>query len=154
MRHAGKRNALADEEAAREQSLMTGASVRRTGLLLHRVFEPIGCTVVRTDLADLEALAFAITPRTKLVWLESPTNPRLLVYDIAAIARIAHERGALCVVDNTFATPYFQRPFELGADIVIHSVTKYLAGHSDLIQGAVLAKDPAIFEPIAFLQNV
>ena len=90
---------------------------------------------------------------TKLVWIESPTNPRLLVYDIAAIAAWRTRRGALLVVDNTFATPCFQQPFELGADIVVHSVTKYLAGHSDLIQGAALAKDPAIFEPIKFLQN-
>ena len=91
--------------------------------------------------------------RTRLVWIESPTNPRLLVYDIAAIAAAAHARGALVVVDNTFATPLFQQPFQLGADIVVHSVTKYLAGHSDLIQGAVLAKDASVFEPIKFLQN-
>ncbi|MCG3126279.1 MAG: Cystathionine beta-lyase [Phycisphaerae bacterium] len=91
--------------------------------------------------------------RTRIVWLESPTNPRLLIYDIRAICRVAHQHGALVVVDNTFATPVFQRPFELGADIVIHSVTKYLAGHSDLIQGAALARDKALFEPIKFLQN-
>jgi cystathionine beta-lyase/cystathionine gamma-synthase len=75
------------------------------------------------------------------------------VYDIAAIAAAAHAHGALVVVDNTFATPLFQQPFALGADLVVHSVTKYLAGHSDLIQGAVLAKDPAVFEPVKFLQN-
>ena len=121
--------------------------------MLHRVFEPIGCGVIRADFADLAAVRAALSPRTRLLWLESPTNPRLLVYDIAALAQLAHERGALCVVDNTFATPYFQRPFELGADLVIHSVTKYLAGHSDLIQGAVIARDRAIFEPVAFLQN-
>jgi cystathionine gamma-lyase len=88
-----------------------------------------------------------------LVWIDSPTNPRLLVYAIAAIAAAAHKAGALLVVDNTFATPLFQQPFQLGADLVVHSVTKYLAGHSDLIQGAVLAKDPAVFEPVKFLQN-
>ena len=88
-----------------------------------------------------------------IVWLESPTNPRLLVYDIEAICKIAHAKGALVVVDNTFATPYFQRPFELGADLIVHSVTKYLAGHSDLIQGAVIGRDAAIFEPVGFLQN-
>jgi cystathionine gamma-lyase len=87
------------------------------------------------------------------VWIESPTNPRLLVTDIAAISKLAHASGALVVVDNTFATPYFQQPFDLGADIVVHSVTKYLAGHSDTIQGAALAKDAAVFEPIKFLQN-
>src|SRR5262249_8919004 len=86
-------------------------------------------------------------------WIESPTNPRLLVYDIAAIAAATHAAGALLVVDNTFASPFFQQPFTLGADIVVHSVTKYLAGHSDVIQGAVLAREAAVFEPIKFLQN-
>ena len=121
--------------------------------LLHKVFEPIGCIVTRVDFGDLAALQRAVTSKTKLVWLESPTNPRLLVYDIAAVARIAHAAGALVVVDNTFATPYFQQPFALGADLVVHSVTKYLAGHLDVIQGAVIAKDPAVFEPVGFLQN-
>ena len=109
--------------------------------MLHKVFEPIGCVVTQVDFADLDAVRASLTPATSLVWLESPTNPRLLVYDIAAISRIAHDAGALVVVDNTFATPYFQRPFELGADLIIHSVTKYLAGHSDLVQGAVIGKD-------------
>lgn len=121
--------------------------------LLHQVFAPIGCIVTRVDFTDVAAVERAITTKTRLVWLESPTNPRLLIYDIAAIARIAHAKGALVVVDNTFATPFFQRPFELGADLVVHSVTKYLAGHSDLIQGAVIANDAAIFEPVGFLQN-
>jgi cystathionine beta-lyase/cystathionine gamma-synthase len=121
--------------------------------MLHRVFEPIGCRVTQVDFADLAALARAVTKETRLVWLESPTNPRLLVYDIGAVSRIAHAEGALVVVDNTFATPYFQQPFDLGADLVIHSVTKYLAGHSDLVQGAVIARDKTIFEPVGFLQN-
>lgn len=121
--------------------------------ILNRVFKPMGCEIRQIDIADATALASAITRKTRLVWIETPTNPRLLVYDIEAISQLAHDRGALVVVDNTFATPYFQRPFELGADIVVHSVTKYLAGHSDLIQGAVLAKDSAIFEPVKFLQN-
>ena len=121
--------------------------------MLHRVFEPIGCKVTRVDFSDLAALARAVTSETAIVWLESPTNPRLLVYDIAAVSRIAHAEGALVVVDNTFATPYFQQPFELGADLVVHSVTKYLAGHSDLVQGAVIGRDAAIFEPVGFLQN-
>ena len=121
--------------------------------MLHRVFEPLGCVVTQVDFADLAALERTVTKKTRLVWLESPTNPRLLVYDIAAVSRIAHARGALVVVDNTFASPYFQQPFALGADLVIHSVTKYLAGHSDLIQGAVIAKDAAVFEPVGFLQN-
>jgi cystathionine beta-lyase/cystathionine gamma-synthase len=121
--------------------------------ILNKVFQPLGVGVHQIDTGDAVALDAAINSRTRLVWIETPTNPRLLVYDIAAISRLAHSRGALVVVDNTFATPYFQQPFSFGADIVVHSVTKYLAGHSDLIQGAALAKDAAVFEPIKFLQN-
>jgi cystathionine gamma-lyase len=121
--------------------------------LLHRVFEPLGCRIVRVDFADPSALEAGLMERPRLVWLESPTNPRLLVYDIADVSRRAHAAGALVVVDNTFATPYFQRPFELGADLIVHSVTKYLAGHSDLLQGAVIGREASVFEPVAFLQN-
>jgi cystathionine beta-lyase/cystathionine gamma-synthase len=121
--------------------------------ILNKVFQPIGVVVRQIDVGDPAVLEAAITRQTKLVWIETPTNPRLLIYDIASICKLAHARGALVVVDNTFATPCFQQPFELGADIVVHSVTKYLAGHSDTIQGAALAKDPAVFEPIRFLQN-
>lgn len=121
--------------------------------ILNRVFKPMGVEIRQIDIADAQALENVLTHKTRLVWIESPTNPRLLVYDIEAITQLAHDRGALVVVDNTFATPYFQRPFELGADIAAHSVTKYLAGHSDVIQGAVLAKDAAVFEPVKFLQN-
>ncbi len=121
--------------------------------ILNRVFQPTGVVVRQIDTSNLKTLEATMSPRTRLVWIESPTNPRLLINDIAAIGRIAHARGALVVVDNTFATPVFQQPFELGADIVVHSVTKYLAGHSDTVQGAALAKDAAVFEPIKFLQN-
>jgi cystathionine gamma-lyase len=121
--------------------------------LLNRVFANLELAITPVDTTDLDAVAAAITPQTRLVWLETPTNPRLLVSDIRAIADTAHANGALVVVDNTFATPVFQQPFALGADMVVHSVTKYLAGHSDLIQGAVLAKDAAVFEPVKFLQN-
>ncbi len=121
--------------------------------ILNRVFQPIGVGVKQIDIGDSATYEAALSSRTKLVWLETPTNPRLLVYDIADIAAKAHAKGALVVVDNTFATPYFQQPFSLGADLVVHSVTKYLAGHSDTIQGAVMAKDPAVFEPVKFLQN-
>jgi cystathionine gamma-lyase len=121
--------------------------------LLTRVFAGFDLSITPVDTSDLDAVAAAVTDRTRLVWLETPTNPRLLVSDIRAIAAIAHAKGSLVVVDNTFATPVFQQPFTLGADIVVHSVTKYLAGHSDLIQGAALARDAAIFEPIKFLQN-
>jgi cystathionine gamma-lyase len=121
--------------------------------LLTRIYQPLGCVVRQVDVSDEEAYRRACTPKTGLVWVESPTNPRLLVYDLASLSQVAHESGALVVVDNTFASPVFQQPFQLGADIVVHSVTKYLAGHSDLIQGAVLAKDAAVFEPVKFLQN-
>lgn len=121
--------------------------------LLHRIFAGSDLDITPVDTTDLDAMTSATGDRTRLVWLETPSNPRLIVSDIEAIARIAHAKGALVVVDNTFATPVLQQPFTLGADIVVHSVTKYLAGHSDLIQGAALARDAAIFEPIKFLQN-
>ena len=121
--------------------------------ILNKVFQPIGVKIRQIETANLKQVESTVNEKTKIVWIESPTNPRLQINDIAAIARIAHAKGAFVAVDNTFATPYFQQPFELGADIVVHSVTKYLAGHSDVIQGAVLAKDPAIFEPVKFLQN-
>ncbi len=151
---------LAAEHAVLQAYLQPGREIVVPGdvyggtfRMLHRVFEPIGAVVKQVDFADLEAIKAALTAATSLVWLESPTNPRLLIYDIEAISRLAHDAGALVVVDNTFATPYFQRPFELGADLVVHSVTKYLAGHSDLVQGAVIARDPAVLEPVTFLQN-
>lgn len=121
--------------------------------ILNKVFQPMGIVIHQIDTANIAAVEHAISSRTRLVWIESPTNPRLLINDIAELSQLSHDRGALVVVDNTFATPYFQQPFELGADIVVHSVTKYLAGHSDTIQGAALAKDPVVFEPIKFLQN-
>jgi cystathionine gamma-lyase len=124
-----------------------------TWRLLTRVFAGLQLDVVPVDTTDLDAVRGAVALGTRLVWLETPTNPRLIVSDIAALAAIAHDRGALLVVDNTFATPVFQQPFALGADLVVHSVTKYLAGHSDLIQGAALARDAAVFEPVKFLQN-
>ncbi|HEV3481419.1 MAG TPA: PLP-dependent aspartate aminotransferase family protein [Candidatus Acidoferrales bacterium] len=134
--------------------------------ILNKVFQPIGVVTKQIDTGSLKAVEAALSPRTRFVWIETPTNPRLLISDIAAISKLAHATKTspvdgksslgdrpLVVVDNTFATPCFQQPFELGADIVVHSVTKYLAGHSDTVQGAVLAKDPAVFEPIKFLQN-
>ena len=90
--------------------------------ILNKVFRPLGCVIRQVDLARPGALAAAVTPRTRLVWIESPTNPRLLVYDIAAIAAVAHQAGALLVVDNTFATPLFQQPFRLGAEVILKGV--------------------------------
>ncbi len=107
------------------------------------------------DTTDPESVADALTPRTRLVWLETPTNPLLRITDIRAVAEVvhAHPNKPLLVVDNTFATPYLQRPLELGADIVVHSMTKYLGGHSDVVGGAVIVKDKALAERLFFLQN-
>jgi cystathionine gamma-lyase len=121
--------------------------------ILNRVFLPIGVVIRQIDTSDLKSVEAATNSKTRIIWIESPTNPRLLITDIAAIGKIAHAHGALMVVDNTFATPVFQQPFELGADLVVHSVTKYLAGHSDVVQGAVLANDQTVFEPVKYLQN-
>ncbi len=121
--------------------------------ILNKVYQNFGVVTKQIDTGDVKAVEAALSPKTRLVWIESPTNPRLLITDIAAVAKLAHAHNALVVVDNTFATPCFQQPFERGADIVVHSVTKYLAGHSDTVQGAALAKEAAVFEPIKFLQN-
>ncbi len=105
------------------------------------------------DLSDLEAAAAAFQKNTKLVWIESPTNPLLKLVDLKAISALAKKRGALVVVDNTFATPYLQRPLELGADIVMHSATKFINGHSDMVGGIVAVNDDGLAERIAYLQN-
>ena len=106
------------------------------------------------DMTDPALFEAALTPKTKLVWIETPTNPLLKIVDIAAIAAIAHRHGALVVVDNTFASPMLQRPLQLGADIVMHSATKYLNGHSDMVGGMVVVGDDAdLAERMAFLQN-
>src|SRR5207244_4370708 len=103
--------------------------------------------------APAAELTSAIDARTRLVWVETPTNPLLNIVDIRAVADAAHAAGAIVVVDNTFATPYLQRPLELGADVVLHSTTKYLGGHSDLIGGFVATNDPAIADRLYFLQK-
>jgi cystathionine gamma-synthase len=119
--------------------------------LLTTVLGPWGLEVDPVDLTDLDAVAASLTDRTRMVWIETPTNPRLRVVDIEAVAAVARAGGATSVVDNTFATPALQRPLELGADVVVHSVTKYLGGHSDLIGGAVVTSDDALAERLAFL---
>jgi cystathionine gamma-lyase len=102
---------------------------------------------------DLEALDRAISPRTKVLWIESPGNPLMSITDIAGCARVAHRHGVLLAVDNTFATPVLTRPLELGADIVMHSATKYLGGHSDLIGGALVTRDKALHDRLYYVQN-
>ncbi|TMK30284.1 MAG: cystathionine gamma-synthase [Actinobacteria bacterium] len=121
--------------------------------LLARVLADWGVAYDIVDMTDLAAFGAAVRHETRVVWVETPTNPLLKVIDIAAAAELAHDGGAMCVVDNTFATPYLQRPLELGADVVVHSVTKYLGGHSDLVGGAVVTNDDALAERLAFLQN-
>src|SRR5262245_17689353 len=106
--------------------------------LLDKVFKPWGLTARYTDDPSPAGFAKIVTPKTKLVWIETPTNPLLQILDIAAIAELAHKAGAKLAVDNTFASPYLQTPLKLGADIVVHSTTKYLGGHSDVVGGAVV----------------
>lgn len=121
--------------------------------LFTNVYEKFGIRVNYTDTSDISKVVDAITPRTKLIWLETPTNPTLKISDIAAIARIAEANGCLLCVDNTFASPALQQPLALGAHIVIHSATKYLGGHSDLIAGIVVAREQALGEKIRYFQN-
>jgi cystathionine gamma-synthase len=121
--------------------------------LVSRVHGESGVEWSAADLTDLDALDRAIGDRTKVVWIETPTNPLLTIVDVAAVAERAHARGARVVVDNTFATPYLQRPIELGADVVVHSSTKYLGGHSDVVGGFVAVRDAALGGELAFLQN-
>jgi cystathionine gamma-lyase len=120
--------------------------------LLERVFKPWGLVARYTDDPSPAAFARIITPATKLVWVETPTNPLLQILDIAAIAEVSHRAGALLAVDNTFASPYLQQPLRLGADLVVHSTTKYLGGHSDVVGGAVIGSKE-LLQPIAFYQN-
>jgi cystathionine gamma-lyase len=118
-----------------------------------KVYARFGIRFTFADATDPAALERAFEPRTKLLWLESPSNPLLRVTDLAACSALARARGALTVADNTFATPVLQRPLALGADIVVHSTTKYLNGHSDVIGGAVLVNTPELHERLRFLQN-
>ena len=121
--------------------------------LFTKLYARLGITFTFVDTTDLAAVERAIRPRTRLLWLESPSNPLLRVTDLAACAALAHSRGVLAVADNTFATPVLQRPLSLGADIVVHSTTKYLNGHSDVIGGAVLTNSPELHERLRFFQN-
>ncbi len=121
--------------------------------LFSKVFERYGIRFTWVDTTDVSAVEKAIEPATKYVYLETPTNPLMRITDIAAIARLAHAKGKLVVVDNTFATPYLQRPLELGADLVLHSLTKYLGGHSDVVAGALVGKDMELRKELAFFQN-
>lgn len=120
--------------------------------LFERIIKGFGIEFSFVDLSDLKKAEAAFKPNTKLLWMESPTNPLLKIIDIAALASLAKKRGALTAVDNTFMSPYFQKPLELGADVVCHSVTKYMNGHSDVIGGALALNDSAWYEKLKFLQ--
>lgn len=124
-----------------------------TWRLADKVMARYGVLVDVVDLRDLDVVASAMTAETKMVWLESPTNPMLKVVDISTVARLAATAGALTVVDNTFATPYLQRPLELGADVALHSATKYLGGHSDAVTGMVATRSDEVAERLHFHQN-
>ena len=121
--------------------------------LLSNVYDRFGIEVSFVDMADLEAVRAALKPNTAVLWMESPTNPLLGCCDIAELAVLARSKGILSVVDNTFATPIFQRPLELGVDLVVHSTTKYLGGHLDVLGGALLCNDEDIYGKLKYLQN-
>ena len=121
--------------------------------LFTKVYEPLGIKFHFVPMHDMAAVQAKVTSRTKLIWVETPTNPLLNVIDIRAAAAIAKAAGALLVVDNTFSTPYLQTPMDLGADVVMYSLTKYMAGHSDVVMGALVVSDDELHERLRFLQN-
>jgi cystathionine beta-lyase/cystathionine gamma-synthase len=121
--------------------------------LADKVLRHFGLEFSWVDLTDLDAVRAAFRPTTRMVWVETPTNPRMVLVDIAALAELSHTHGALMVVDNTFASPALQQPLTLGADLVMHSTTKYIGGHSDTVGGAVMTRDEGLFKQLKFLQN-
>jgi len=133
--------------------ILPGDAYGGTFRLVARVLADWGVTYTAVPLGDLDAVRAAIRPRTRVLWCETPTNPMLGIADIAALAEIAHHGGARLVVDNTFASPYLQQPLRLGADVVVHSTTKYLGGHSDVVGGALVTDDPELAGQLAFNQN-
>ncbi|MDQ1561813.1 MAG: cystathionine gamma-synthase [Actinomycetota bacterium] len=124
-----------------------------THRLVNRVFVPWGVTLDTVDMSDVDAVVAAVQHKeTAVLWIETPSNPLMKISDIAALAEIGHQAGAIVVVDNTFASPYLQQPLSLGADVIIHSTTKYLGGHSDVLGGAVVVNDIELAEKVGFLQ--
>ena len=151
---------LAAEDALLRSVLTPGARVIMgndvyggTHRLVNRVFVPWGVALQTVDMSDLDAVREAVGQSpTQVLWVETPSNPLMKISDIAALAEIGHEAGALVVVDNTFASPYLQQPLSLGADVVVHSTTKYLGGHSDVLGGAVILNDEELLEKVGFMQ--
>ena len=121
--------------------------------LFDKVFKKFGLKFIFSDLQDIEEVSCLITSKTKMIWVETPTNPMMNLIDVQSLSEICKKNKVLLAVDNTFATPYLQKPLDLGADIVMHSATKYLAGHSDVILGALIVKDDQLAEKLYFLQN-
>jgi cystathionine beta-lyase len=121
--------------------------------LFTKVFQPLGIKFHFVDCSDQEAIKSKINANTKMIWVETPTNPMMNVIDIKAVAEVSRSNKILLAVDNTFASPYIQNPLDLGADLVMHSITKYLAGHSDVIMGAIITSDEKLANDLAFLQN-
>jgi cystathionine beta-lyase/cystathionine gamma-synthase len=121
--------------------------------LFDKVMKRYGMTFTAVDAGDMDAVDRAITPATRLVWLESPTNPLMRIVDIDAVSEVAHSHGAMVCVDNTFATPYLQQPLHLGADFVVHSTTKYIGGHSDVVGGAIMTNHDELEQQLRFHQN-
>jgi cystathionine gamma-synthase len=150
---------LAAEDAILRQTsppdrlLLGGDAYGGTFRLFSRIYAEAGWRWSTADVTDLDALARDWPDSTRVVWVETPTNPLLGIVDIAGLAEVAHDRGALMVVDNTFATPYLQQPLDLGADVVVHSSTKYLGGHSDVVGGLVATNASDLAEGIGFVQN-
>jgi cystathionine gamma-synthase len=133
--------------------VLAGDAYGGTFRLLSKVAARWGIDHTPVDLNDLDAVRATVVPATRIIWCETPTNPLLNIADIAGLAEVAHDAGALLVVDNTFASPYLQRPLTLGADVVVHSMTKYLGGHSDVVGGALVTADDGLAEQLAFHQN-
>jgi len=146
-------NAIASRLSAGDHVVVTDNTYGGTFRLFDKVMTRYGITFTYVDTSDLRAVKSAITPETKLVFIETPTNPVLRLTDIAAVADLAHSKGAILAVDNTFASPCLQRPIALGADLVMHSTTKYLSGHSDTIGGCVVAVRDEDIEWLKFIQN-
>jgi cystathionine gamma-synthase len=133
--------------------VLAGDAYGGTFRLISRVQARWGVEYTPADLGDLDAVRGAMRPSTRVIWCETPTNPLLNIADIAGLAQVASEAGALLVVDNTFASPYLQQPLTLGAHVVVHSTTKYLGGHSDVVGGALITADPGLGEQLAYNQN-
>ncbi|MET4781118.1 cystathionine gamma-synthase [Glaciihabitans sp. UYNi722] len=149
---AGEDTLLRAILAPGDQVIMSNDVYGGTHRLVNRVFVPWGVQLDTVEMTDLDAVRSSIRPNTKVLWVETPSNPLMKISDIAALVEIGHAAGVLVVVDNTFASPYLQNPLSFGADVVTHSTTKYLGGHSDVLGGAVVMNDDELAEKVGFLQ--